>query len=59
VAFIAGLSPDIPYSLPAFSSHVHDADRHLAGQAVALRRRDSTQEAGLENVRLGNTPPLF
>lgn len=53
-AFIAGLNPDIPYSLLAFYPHHLMSDLPLTSRKKAESCREAALAAGLKRVRLGN-----
>jgi pyruvate formate lyase activating enzyme len=53
--FIAGVDPGIPYSLLVFYPHFYLSDLPLFPRALAERCSDAAREAGLRNVRIGNT----
>lgn len=53
--FIASLSPEIPYSLLAFYPHFYMKDLPLVKKRDAYRYLEIAKEAGLKNVRVGNT----
>ncbi len=52
---IAGISPDIPYSLLGFYPHFFMADLSFTSRALAERCADAAREEGLKNVKIGNT----
>ena len=52
--FIAGLNPDIPYSLLAFYPQHFLGDLPLTSKQEALACREAALAAGLKRVRLGN-----
>lgn len=52
--YIAGLSPDIPYSLLAFYPHFYLNDLPTTSKSHAMRCRDVAMRQGLRNVHLGN-----
>ncbi len=51
---IAGIDPDIPYSLLAFYPHFYMSDMPMTPRALAERSLDTAKDEGLKNVRLGN-----
>ncbi len=53
-AFIATLSPDIPYSLLGFHPHFYLSDLPATSRAHAFRCQTVAQRAGLRYVHLGN-----
>jgi len=57
--FIASISPDIPYSLLAFSPHFYMSDMPLTAKAFAAGCQKAAQEEGLRNVRIGNVHLLL
>ncbi len=52
--FIAGLNPDIPYSLLAFHPQFFMSDMPLTSKTLANQCRQAARDSGLNNVRLGN-----
>jgi pyruvate formate lyase activating enzyme len=52
--FIAGLNPEIPYSLLAFHPQFLMSDMPTTSKKLANQCRQAAQNAGLQNVRLGN-----
>lgn len=52
--FIAGLNPDIPYSLLAFYPHFYLADLPTTSRSHALRCREIAMAKGLRRVHIGN-----
>ncbi|MEW6273603.1 MAG: hypothetical protein AB1556_00580 [Bacillota bacterium] len=52
--FIAGLNPDIPYSLLAFYPQHRLSELPLTAKQEALVCREAAFAAGLKRVRLGN-----
>jgi pyruvate formate lyase activating enzyme len=52
--FIAGLNPDIPYSLLAFSPQFYLHDLPVTSQAHAEEALAAAKAAGLTRVRIGN-----
>jgi pyruvate formate lyase activating enzyme len=52
--FIAGLNPDIPYSLLAFHPQFFMSDMPLTSKTLADQCLRAARDAGLKNVRLGN-----
>ena len=52
--FIAGIDPEIPYSLLGFYPHYHMADLPVTSRSLAERCLETAWRAGLKNVRLGN-----
>ncbi len=52
--FIAGLNPDIPYSLLAFSPQLYLHDLPVTSQAHAEEALAAAKAAGLTRVRIGN-----
>lgn len=52
--FIAGLNPDIPYSLLAFYPRFYLQDLPATSRAQAERCRATAEAAGLRRVHLGN-----
>jgi pyruvate formate lyase activating enzyme len=52
--FIAGLNPDIPYSLLAFYPHFYINDLPTTSRAHALRCEAVARDAGLNRVHIGN-----
>ena len=53
-AFIADLSPQIPYSLLAFHPQFYLNDLPTTSRSQALRCREAAFDAGLSNVHIGN-----
>jgi pyruvate formate lyase activating enzyme len=52
--FIADLNPDIPYSLLAFHPQFFMSDMPTTSKTLANQCRQAAQDAGLNNVRIGN-----
>jgi pyruvate formate lyase activating enzyme len=52
--FIAGLNPEIPYSLLAFYPHFYLQDLPTTSRSQAERCRRAAEEAGLRRVHVGN-----
>jgi pyruvate formate lyase activating enzyme len=52
--FIAGLNPDIPYSLLAFHPQFYMSDLPVTSRVLAERCCQAATDAGLTNVRIGN-----
>jgi pyruvate formate lyase activating enzyme len=52
--FIAGLNPEIPYSLLAFYPHFCLKDLPTTSRTDALRCREVAESAGLKHVHIGN-----
>ncbi len=52
--FIAGIDPQIPYSLLGFCPHFYMEDLPLTSRSQAERCLAAAQEAGLQRVRVGN-----
>jgi len=52
--FLAGLNPDIPYSLLGFYPHFFLHDLPTTSRAHAMRCRDVALGEGLRNVHVGN-----
>lgn len=52
--FIAGLNPEIPYSLLAFYPHFYIDDLPTTSRGHALRCKGVAEEAGLRHVHIGN-----
>ncbi|MDY7035558.1 MAG: radical SAM protein [Thermodesulfobacteriota bacterium] len=52
--FIAGLNPEIPYSLLAFYPHFYLTDLPITSRSHALRCKRTAERAGLINVHIGN-----
>jgi pyruvate formate lyase activating enzyme len=52
--FVAGLNPEIPYSLLAFYPSFRLRDLPTTSRSHALRCRDAAEAAGLRRVRIGN-----
>ena len=52
--FIAGLNPDIPYSLLAFHPQFLMADLPMTSKALATECLQAARDGGLTRVRLGN-----
>jgi pyruvate formate lyase activating enzyme len=52
--FIAGLNPEIPYSLLAFYPSFYLRDLPTTSRLHALRCREAAEAAGLHRVRIGN-----
>ena len=52
--FIAGLNPDIPYSLLAFHPQFYMSDLPLTSKSLADDCLRAARDAGLKKVRLGN-----
>ncbi len=52
--FIAGLDPDIPYSLLAFHPQFLMSDMPLTSKTLATNCLQAARDGGLNNVRLGN-----
>jgi pyruvate formate lyase activating enzyme len=52
--FIADLNPDIPYSLLAFHPQFLMSDMPTTSKTLANQCRQAAQDAGLNNVRIGN-----
>jgi pyruvate formate lyase activating enzyme len=52
--FIAGLNPQIPYSLLAFHPQFYLSDLPTTAKSHALRCREAAFDAGLNNVHIGN-----
>ncbi len=52
--FIAGLNPDIPYSLLAFHPQFFMSDLSLTSKTLADQCMRAARDAGLKNVRVGN-----
>ncbi|MEM4724736.1 MAG: hypothetical protein QXP01_06965, partial [Candidatus Hadarchaeum sp.] len=53
-AFIASLNPSIPYALLGFYPHFYMHDLPTTSVRHAEEARAAAQEAGLQNVRIGN-----
>lgn len=53
-AFIAGLNPEIPYSLLGFYPHFYLRDLPRTSREHALRCKMAAEEAGLAHVHIGN-----
>ncbi len=53
-AFIADLSPDIPYSLLAFHPHFYLSDLPTTSRNHAIHCRKVAEKAGLRHVHMGN-----
>ena len=52
--FVAGLDPNIPYALLGFHPHFYFRDMPVTSRRHAEECRQAAQEAGLQNVRIGN-----
>jgi len=52
--YIAGLNPDIPYSLLAFYPHFYIDDLPTTSRAHAMRCKEVAERAGLHRVHIGN-----
>ncbi|MBW1979356.1 MAG: radical SAM protein [Deltaproteobacteria bacterium] len=52
--YIAGLNPEIPYSLLAFYPHFYLNDLPTTSRAHALRCKEIAERQGLHNVHIGN-----
>ncbi|KPK96495.1 MAG: hypothetical protein AMJ95_13950 [Omnitrophica WOR_2 bacterium SM23_72] len=52
--FIAGLNPEIPYSLLAFHPHFYMHELPTTSRSHAEKAKQAAQKAGLKNVRIGN-----
>jgi pyruvate formate lyase activating enzyme len=52
--FIAGLNPNIPYSLLAFHPQFLMSDMPLTSKTMAYQCLQAARDSGLNNVRLGN-----
>ncbi len=52
--FIAGYNPDIPYSLLAFHPQFLMSDMPMTSKTLANQCCQAAQDAGLNNVRIGN-----
>ena len=52
--FIAGLNPEIPYSLLAFYPHFYLTDLPTTSRRHALRCKAAAEQKGLKCVRIGN-----
>ena len=52
--YIAGLNPDIPYSLLAFYPQFYLHDLPTTSRGHALRCKEAAEKMGLKNVHLGN-----
>ena len=57
--FIAGLNPDIPYSLLAFHPQFYMSDMPLTSKTLANQCLRAARDSGLNNVRLGNVHLLI
>ncbi|MGD8952501.1 MAG: hypothetical protein PVG62_17250, partial [Desulfobacterales bacterium] len=57
--FIAGLDPDIPYSLLAFRPQSHMGDLPPTSRRQADACLKAARKAGLKRVRIGNEHLLF
>ena len=57
--FIASVDPDIPYSLLAFYPQFYIHDLPQPTQAYAQSCMETAKQAGLNNVRIGNTQLLI
>ncbi|UCD71577.1 MAG: radical SAM protein [Syntrophobacterales bacterium] len=53
--FIASLSPEIPYALLAFHPQFYFVDLPATSRSHALRCKGIAEEAGLRQVRIGNS----
>lgn len=58
-AFIAGLNPEIPYSLLAFHPQFHMRDLPPTSRSQAHACRQAARNAGLKHVRVGNEHLLW
>ena len=52
--FIAGLNPEIPYSLLAFYPQFYMDDLPITSRSQALRCKAAAEKKGLRNVHIGN-----
>ena len=52
--FIAGLNPEIPYSLLAFYPHFYLRDLPTTSRRHAMRCKDAAERKGLRRVHIGN-----
>ncbi len=52
--FIAGLNPEIPYSLLAFYPRFYMGDLPVTSRAQALRCKAAAEEKGVRQVHIGN-----
>lgn len=52
--FIAGLNPDIPYSLLAFHPHFYLKDLPTTSRAHAQRCKEAAEREGVRHVHIGN-----
>jgi len=52
--FIAGIHPDIPYSLLAFAPQFYMSDMPFTSARQAKEAEKAAYEAGLKNVHIGN-----
>ena len=52
--YIAGLNPNIPYSLLAFHPHFYLQDLPTTSRTHALRCKELAERAGLRRVHIGN-----
>lgn len=52
--FIAGINPDIPYSLLAFAPQFYMSDMPFTPARQAKEAEEAAYEAGLRNVHIGN-----
>ncbi len=57
--FIAAVDPHIPYSLLAFHPHFYLSDLPLATRTYARQCLQAAEDAGLDNVRIGNPSLLL